>query len=160
MFLDENSVQTQHTKSVSPKRFWMRHLQIYGIATVKTLWRVSVMSGLQNYFKVKENNRKCFLSCFWRFLHFNYLFQLALWLFLCIKTSSNNLKMVFCFQNCSTDRGKKMRSDLIPTLEQLEFKLEKRYWDLETCRKSWKSILTFHCSKKLFQWSQKVFLGH
>ena len=36
--------------------------------------------------------------------------------------------MVFCFQNCSTDRGKKMRSDLIPTLEQLEFKLEKIIW--------------------------------
>ena len=29
-------------------------------------------------------------------------------------------------------------------LEQLELKLEKKYWDLETCRKSKKNTL-FHC---------------
>ena len=83
----------------------MRHLQIYGTATVKTLRRVSVMSGLQNYFKVKENDRECFVNCSCRFLHFNYLSQLVLWLLLCM-TSSNNLRMVLCFRNYSTDRGK------------------------------------------------------
>ena len=33
-------------------------------------------------------------------------------------------------KNCSSDREKLWK------LEQLEFKLEKNYWDLEPCRKS------------------------
>ena len=32
-------------------------------------------------------------------------------------------------------------------LEKLEFKSEKKYWDLATYRKSQKMIITTHCSK-------------